>query len=306
MIKIANILVFTICFMLMNVIPSSTQANYGQTKALWAWDFYETAANSQKITELLQFLQEHEINLIFIGTRRTLPDQPSTYEELILRAHEHGIQVFALVGRANWALENYHSEALEELQHVLDFNANYPSSKFDGIQFDIEPYTLPEYKTKRGSVSYQYLQILKKISSEIAASHDHLEFNAAIPFWYATGENPVIVETGGEKKPLSYFVLDIVDTVSIMAYRDTAEKQIRASQAEIDYAAKIGKKVYVGAETSPPNDSSIPPEITYYNKSLDYMNQQLDDIIRYYSNHPGFGGIVIHSYPGLKEMALDR
>ncbi|RRJ65168.1 hypothetical protein EHV15_21315 [Paenibacillus oralis] len=300
------ILVLAVCLALVNIAPSPAHANNGETKALWVWDFYEAASDSNKITQLLQFLKEHDINLLFIGTRKTLEDQPATYEELIRRAHEDGIRVFALVGRANWALETHHREALQELRQVLSFNTSHPDNNFDGIQFDIEPHTLPEYLTKRGSVCYQYIQVLKKIANEIASSDDQLEFNAAIPWWYASGQNPVIVETGGQKKPLSYFVLDIVDTVSIMAYRDTADKQIRATLLETDYAAKLGKKIYIGAETNSPNGGTIPSEITYYNKGLDYMNQQLNTVTEFYADHNGFGGIAIHDYPALKELAEDH
>ncbi|SDF80948.1 hypothetical protein SAMN04488542_117104 [Fontibacillus panacisegetis] len=302
----ARILFLTVCLSIMIVIPSPAHAANETTKALWVWDFYEAASDSNQITQLLKFSTDQDINLLFIGTRKTLSDQPATYEELITRAHEKGIRVFALVGRANWALERYHRDALEELRQVLSFNESYPSSKFDGIQYDIEPHTLPEFKTKRGSVSYQYIQVLKKIANKIASSDDHLEFNAAIPFWFATGENAFIVNTGGMKKPLSYFVLDIVDTATIMAYRDTAEKQIRSSLAEINYAAKKGKKIYIGAETSPPNGNSIPSEITYYNKGLNYMNKQLKTVENYFSNHDGFSGIAIHSYPTLKKMVQNK
>ncbi|MCH1638489.1 hypothetical protein MJ257_00090 [Paenibacillus timonensis] len=287
-------------------VSSPAQAEERQTKAIWAWDFYETASNSDKITALLKFLKEQDINLLFIGTSKTLPDQPATYEELIYRAHEEGIRVFALVGRAEWALEGRHREALTELQQVLSFNASHPASAFDGIQYDIEPHTLKEYKTKRGSVNYQYIQVLKKIAEEINESGDPMEFNAAIPWWYASGENPVIVETGGQRKPLSYFVLDIVDTASLMAYRDTADRQIRASLAEANYAAKLGKKVYIGAETSPPNGSTIPNEITYFNKGSVYMNKQIMAITAYYAKHEGFGGIAIHQYPAFKKMPQGR
>lgn len=303
---IAVITALAISLSLVSVFPALAQMNQDYTKAIWVWDFYEAASNPDKITELLQFLKEHDINLLFIGTRRTLPDQPETYEELIRRAHEQGIRVFALVGRAQWALEPYHREAVEELRQVLAYNERYPWAKFDGIQYDIEPHTLPEFKTKRGSVSYQYIQILRRIAREIAASGETLEFNAAIPCWYATGEGRVIVETGGERKPLSYFVLDIVDSVSIMAYRDTAERQIRDSQAELDYAASIGKKVYIAAETNPSNGRSIPMEITYFHRGMEYMKQQLHAVAYYLANHPGFAGIAIHSYPSFKQMMKNQ
>ncbi|MBW4838690.1 MAG: hypothetical protein KZY74_04785 [Paenibacillaceae bacterium] len=302
----AVLLLLAICLTLASGVSSPVHAEEQKTKAIWAWDFYEAASNSNKITVLLKFLKEQDINLLFIGTSKTLPDQPATYEELILRAHEEGIRVFALVGRAEWALEGRHREALAELEQVLSFNETHPASVFDGIQYDIEPHTLAEYKTKRGSVNYQYIQVLKKIAHEIKASGDPLEFNAAIPCWYASGEKPVIVETGGQRKPLSYFVLDIVDTASLMAYRDTAERQIRASLAEADYAAKLGKKVYVGAETSAPNGSTIPNEITYYNKGSVYMNKQIKAINAYYARHEGFGGVAIHQYPAFKKLMQGR
>lgn len=291
-----------ICLTLLSLSPAPAQANNELTKALWVWDFYEAASDYNKTTQLLEFLNKNNINLLFIGTKNTLTDQPATYEELIRRAHENGIRVFALVGRANWALETHHREALEQLRQVLTFNESRQSSKFDGIQFDIEPHTLPEYKTKRGSVAFQYIQVLKKIANEISARDKVLEFNAAIPWWYGGGENPVMVETGGERKPLSHFVLDIVDTVSIMAYRDTAERQIRGSLADTDYAAKIGKTIYIGTETNPPNGSTVTNEITYYNTGMDYLNEQINTVIDHYSGHDGFGGIAIHSYPSLKEM----
>lgn len=302
----AILLLLAICLTLACGVTSPAQAKEPQTKAIWAWDFYEAASNSNKITALLKFLKEQDINLLFIGTSKTLPDQPATYEELILRAHEEGIRVFALVGRAEWALEGRHREALAELQQVLSFNGSHPASVFDGIQYDIEPHTLAEYKTKRGSVNYQYIQVLKKIAGEIKASGDSLEFNAAIPCWYASGENPVMVDTGGQRKPLSYFVLDIVDTASLMAYRDTAERQIRASLVEANYAAKLGKKVYIGAETSAPNGSTIPNEITYYNKGSVYLDKQIKAINAYYAQHEGFGGVAIHQYSAYKKMMQGR
>lgn len=306
MMKFATILLLSVSLMVMSLMPVQAEANVKSTKALWIWDFYEASANSSKITQLLEFLKAHNFNKIFIGTKNTLPDQPSTYKELIQRAHAEGIQVFALVGKSSWALQGNHQFALAELRQVLSFNKKYPANKFDGIQFDIEPYTLPEYKLNRDFVSYQYIDVLKKISQEIELSGDPLEFNAAIPWWFATGENPLILENDGERKALSYIILDIVDSISIMSYRDTADRQIRASQAEVDYAAKTGKKVYVGTETNAPDGGGIPESITYYNKGLDYMNQQMSLITEHYTENDGFGGIAIHHYTSYKQMILNN
>lgn len=293
-------LFLTVCIMLMFFIP--TQANHVQTKGLWVWDFDEAASDSAKINQLVRFLTEHEINLLFISTGRSLSDQPAEYEKLIRKAHKANIRVFALAGEGSWALESHHPKALEEIRRVLAYNASHPRNKFDGIQYDIEPYTLPAFQTDKEAVSRQYLQVLQAIKDEIARRNSHFEFNAAIPFWYATGESPVLIEVNGETKPLSFHVLDIVDSVSIMSYRDTAEQQIRLSQVEVEYASMTGKKVYVSAETNPPHESSIPHYITYNDEDIAYMNEQFEIVVSAFQNQPGFGGIAIHHYSAFKEM----
>lgn len=293
-------LCLTLCIMFVSFIP--IQAHHAHAKGLWIWNFYEAASDPAKINQLLKFLTKHKINLVFISTGQSLTDQPAAYEQFIRRAQNAKIRVFALTGDASWALESNHQAALEELRRVLAYNAAYPKTKFDGIQYDIEPYILPIFHTDKENVSRQYLQVLQAIKDEMNGRNSRMEFNAAIPFWYATGESPVILEINGESKPLSFHVLDIVDSAAIMSYRDTAENQIRISRVEVEYASQTGKKVYVSSETNPPNGSSIPHYITYYDEDIHYMNQQLAEIVSAYRHQPGFGGIAIHHYPTFKEM----
>lgn len=295
-------------YMLLTVIGLSVllafpaRAGTETVHGLWVWDFYEALSTPEQRERLLNVAGNNGINLLFIGTNQTLPRHPSDYEALIRNAHQAGIRVFALAGKSDWALEQNHRHVLAHVQQVMDYNLNYPSAPFDGIQLDIEPYTLPDFSANTERISRQLLQVLKASSELAAESNAGLELNAAIPFWYASGEKPVVLDYGGERKPLSHHVLDLVDTVSIMAYRNNAQAQIQLSRAEIEYAGQTGKKVYVGAETKPPEGNSIPERITYHHTSLPYMNEQLDMIRSHYANHAGFGGTAIHEYASFQIM----
>jgi hypothetical protein len=279
---------------------SKSYAQSDHVKAMWVWDFYTSAATKQQRTELLQFAQKHRINLLFIGTRHSLKDRSGDYEELLSDAKQKGIRVFALAGKADWALEEKHSEALAHLQQVIDYNANHPDAEFNGIQFDIEPYTLSEFPDHVDRIGSEFLQLLQTSMFRIKDAGSRLELDGAIPFWYATSS--INVTFGGVSKPLSQHILDIVDSVSIMAYRDQADAQIDLSLADIEYAASVGKKAYIGMETMPPRGDSIPDWITYYNKTMTYMNEQLAKIQQHYVSHSGFGGIAIHAYDSFKDM----
>jgi hypothetical protein len=277
------------------------RANDSGVKAMWVWNSSHALTEEQR-KELIGFSIHNDINLLFVGTNRSLPDQAQHYADLIYQAHANGIRVFALAGDASWALEANHEAVLDWVKTVLDFNANQPETAFDGIQLDIEPYLLPEFAEQTQEIGSQFLQVLETAAQLIADRGSRLEFNAAIPFWYASGESPVIVEYKGAGKPLSRHILDMLDSVSIMAYRDHAEEQIRLAIPEIEYAGSLNKKAYIGFETMPPSGDAVPAWITYNGKSMSYMYDQMEAVMRHFAGHPGFGGIAVHHYETFKTM----
>lgn len=278
-------------------------AQNGHEKAMWVWDYYQSLSTDEQRQELIQFSLNNNINLLFVGTKTTLKDHPEEYAEFIQKAHKNGIRVFALAGNASWAQKENHQYALEQLKQVLDFNASHPSDEFDGLQFDIEPYSLPAFKKNAAVVSTQLLDLFEASVKMIPIeSKEGFELNAAVPFWYASGQQSIIIEYNEARKPLSHHILDLFDSVTIMAYRDNAAAQIELSKADVEYASSAGKKAYIGAETMPSNGSSILETITYNNKKTSYLTKQLEEISQHYVNHPGFAGVAVHSYDSFKAM----
>jgi hypothetical protein len=296
-----NTIVWIIALMTI-LFTSSIQAKNDPVKAMWVWDYYKSANTQEQREQLIQFSLTNDINLLFVGTRGTLVDYHyDEYAELIGLAHANGIRIFALAGEASWALEKNHTAALRHIKQVLDYNSNYPENRFDGISLDIEPHTLSGYSDNAGSIGYQFLRLLEAAVNIISKNgDDDVELDAAVPFWYSSGGRTI--KYNDVRKPLSHHILDLVDSVSIMAYRDQADAQIELAKNDVLYAASIGRKAYIGAETMPPDGERIPENITYNNEKISYMNDELEAIHHYYSKHPGFGGIAIHSYESFKEM----
>jgi hypothetical protein len=299
--KMAFIMLIAIC--LASVYKTQSHAQSDHVKAMWVWDFYASVSTQEQRNELIQFSLNNHINLLFIGSYQSLSEHSSDYAELIRIAHQKGIRVFALAGKASWALEENHQEVLDHIDQVLAYNSTHPSAQLDGLQLDIEPYILAGFWTHIDSIGLQFLQIVQKSVDLIkSSSSKDIEVNIAIPFWYATSKPPIIVTYKDTSKPLSQHILDMVDSVSIMAYRDNADAQIKVSKTDIAYAESINKKVYVGAETMPSFTDSIPDWITYHNKNIFYLNEQLELIEQYYKNLNAFGGIAIHTYDSFRHM----
>lgn len=271
-------------------------------RAMWVWSYETSLASQEARTQLIDFAEEHGIDLIFLGAGHALTQHAAHYVTFIEEAHERGIRILALAGRPEWALTEHHEEVMEMVSRVLTFNASYPWAAFDGIQLDIEPYTMPGFFAEREMISEQFLDVLHKVKQTVSATDDAMELNVAIPFWYATGVSPIVVDYDGHEKPLSHHILDIVDSVSIMAYRSYAEGQIDVATADLTYASSIGKKAYIGAETNPPKGDSIPAIVTYHNEQINTMHLQLRQVEQHFRSYEGFAGIAIHHYDSYKEM----
>jgi len=112
--------------------------------------------------------------------------------------------------------------------------------------------------------------MLTKIKAAIPSTVN-LYVNACIPRWYDTLS---VTRTGtGVVKPLSQFVQDIIDVVTIMDYQNTLANIISGAQDEIAYADSIGKKVVIALETGPEG-----PTVTFQGKDATFLETVITGI----------------------------
>lgn len=243
------------------------------TKALWVWNTVEILASSRLSGELLDFVQAEQFNRVFLqlpegNVPGRLPGEltldPSKLPPLLASLNHRRVAVFALDGFKNYALPNWHEGVLRTVDNVIRYNQDsLPSERFAGIHYDIEPYLLEGFAgPRRQTLLLGYLELLEKISEKTKRSHTH--FGVDIPFWYDTADEttgqPTLIQFRGASKPASEHVIDLVDEVAIMDYRTVAygaDGVIAMAQDELAYAAKQGKPVLIGLETTDLPDEEL-------------------------------------------------
>ncbi|MBI3855672.1 MAG: hypothetical protein HY293_08275 [Planctomycetes bacterium] len=122
---------------------------------------------------------------------------------------------------------------------ILDWvDAALKTGLFDGIHLDLEPHAAPQWKSDRLKLAAGYLDLLRQVRAK-----GKFTFSAAVPHNWDRDELKI------DGKPLIEHVQDLLDYVSVMAYRGrNIEKVLESIEHECRY--KPGK-VELIQETDP-------------------------------------------------------
>ncbi len=247
-------------------------------RALWVWNtqnFFDSSRGTEEAVSFFEFCSREgigEIYLSLILSRPTGSDPHSElreaehYQEFLARAHRQGLKVEGLAGTPEWAARENHPHALAVVDAVLAFNRAVPeTARFDGIHFDVEPYSLLGYSDSvtRTELLKEFLEMVAKCA-ERARLQGKLRFDCDVPAWfYPAGElerQQLNVNFKGEEKTVGEHLTDLLDTVTIMDYRNEADGAggiVAAGVPALAYAASRNKKILVGFETSLEADSTV-------------------------------------------------
>ena len=295
---------------------------------MWVWDslYIKDPLEQQR---MLAFCKRHQFNRLLIqipwtaGSAQSMatltPANPAavaapptlSYEtqlkQLIEDAAKAGIAVEALDGDPFMGRKEHWAETLATEQALIDFNNTLPAgSKLAGIHWDIEPYTRADWKTaQREQIMVEYVQLLRQAKQMLTKQAPAMTLAVDVPFWYDKPDDAGIgydVEIDGTKKNLHEAIQDAVDYVGIMSYRRSADGDngvVALVQADLDYAEKIGKFVCPALETVELDDS---PQITFYGQPTAAFLQTQQSVWTQLQDRPGFGGMLIHFYPGIRAV----
>ncbi|MFD3257002.1 hypothetical protein ACE3MQ_00120 [Paenibacillus lentus] len=270
--------------------PTTTQANAtGKLpKATWLW---HTKLIETQTDELLSFSATEGIHLIYlqISTRVDLPH----YKNFISKANALGIQVHALNGAPNWALESNRSQLTSFMNWIRSYQMTAEEDEqFTGVHVDIEPYLLSEWKSDINNVIKQWQANVLYLVQE--SRNLGLPIAADLPFWldkYAASDS---------KMSLSSWMISKFDSVTLMTYRDSAKAVIDLAKQELQEAEALNKRIYTGVETK---YSSEGDHVTFYEEGYDYLNGQLLQLDQLGRNYRSFAGIAVHDLVGTMDLA---
>ncbi len=272
---------------------------------MWVWDA-RVIVGSETCKSLLQFCRSHRINALYLSAYNLRVPMDAVYRQFNREAHRQGLTVHALAGDPRWGQSRYHAVSLEWLSAVQRFNAgSSPDERFDGIHSDVEVYLLAKSWAERpAELLGGYLDLNAEMAEQIHSSSEPLFFSVDIPFWFDDDTAYRILWHGQIKLP-SYHVLDTVDAVTVMAYRNFAEGRdgtIELVSLEMEYADPLGKKVTIGQETQ---RNLFPPYVTFGGTSCSTMRRELQKIQNVLGARPSFGGFAFHHYESYRELCSD-
>lgn len=289
------------------VLSTITTISEAQTKrALWVWhardiinnvgtaratlfdfcakphgsqDSRTVAESSQPITTL--YLYAHS----FVNGDST---KKANLRSFLADAHARNIEVEFLDGAADWATTGA-GYAKQYIDHVINFNngTTDPAKRFDGIQYDVEPYLLDSWFSQ--SVWNGFITLLKDCQAKVDAASTTLRFGAAIPRWY-------------DANPGRAYLLEVqkaVDYVAVMNYVDHSKGMISDAKNEMFFADSLGKKIVLGVETL----DIDPASVTFAEEGWSNMEARLYDVQKAYGASPNLAAIAIHEYDPYKALS---
>lgn len=231
-------------------------------KALWVWETDKILNHPDEQDQFISFCKKEKFTDIYFQipykSQKEKEDWKVKWDDskikiFIRRTHLANMKVYALDGDPKFALKKWHPQVLNLVESVIEYNHEVSKiERFDGIHFDIEPYSLPNFFSKKKKIILaEYLHLLKK--THALTRKNNLIFGVDIPTWFDRTDENLKPIAKLEGRPMSEWILDTVDQLTLMDYRTQAEGAhgiIQEAVNEIKYAEKVGKKVFIGLETN--------------------------------------------------------
>jgi hypothetical protein len=246
-------------------LPGQARAAGAPTGADATWDWYWQGAHAPA-----QTATDEGLGTVYLYAEGGFGDKVI---KAIAALREQGTQVEALAGEPVWAKPR-------ESAGLLEFVRAARSQDVDAIHLDIEPYSLRLWQTDRERLMHSYFTALtaaKRAAGDVPV-------NADIPYWY---EPPIIRK-----------ILDRVDAITVMDYRDTADAAIEGARQEMQLARKAGKRATIGLETG----DVKPASITFFQEGRGPLVDAITQIEAAYSDNPAFDGIAVHDAASLAAL----
>ncbi len=260
--------------MLAATVSTATAAGEAP-RSMWVWE--------QPSPEIVDFAVERGIDVLYLNAAPGFSSQQG-FSEFIALANTSGIEVWALAGDPQWAIDS--SPMLAWADEVAAFG------QFVGLSIDVEPWALSGWSSSkdRRKIIRSYLAGLDAVSNRNA-----LPVNAAVPFWFDD-------RAYGKRTKLIDEVMRRVDAVSVLAYRDTASGPdgiIELTSYEVQRGAELGVDVVIAVET----DAVAPDKVTFAEEGVAAMEAELALVEAAYAGSPGFAGLAIHHYGSYANLA---
>lgn len=256
-----------------------------RVRGTYIWEANEVLQNGQ---EILDFAKEKKLNWLYV--RLDLQQPFSAYKDFVKLASAAGIEVHAMGGHPIWALSENQVKMMKLVKYVKEYNrAAEGDERFHGIHLDIEPYVLPDWKTDSAEVIAEWTSNLDAFVTELKKD-SNLQASMDLAVWLDKYKVP------GEDISLSKWMINRMDHVSLMAFRDTAGGSngiVSVSKEEIAFANELGKPLLISVEMKESHEGN---HITFFEEGSSYMEEELAKLPELLKDSPSYTGNLVHAY----------
>ena len=283
MLKKAMVMVMSLLVLLVFSSQGNAQASEStpEVRATWLWNpwmFVKDEAGT------LAFLESKQVNKVYVQIDRDI--SKAVYRSFIGKAKAKGIEIYALDGAAAWVAPKGYTNQNQLMNWLTNYQNNTATNaQFSGVHLDVEPYLYSGWNTNRATTIKSYQSLIQRANASTAKLALPLEVD--MPFWFDEIKYKNTFGTG----LLAEWVIANTNSVTIMAYRDSAPMIIDIVKNEMTMAQNYGKSIVVGVETGVTDEGSI---ITFAEEGETFMNQQLAEVATHYAGNPAYKGNAIH------------
>ena len=225
----------------LSLTPVAARTPASAPRATWVWRPGDWIENGPA---LLDWAAAHDIHTLFMTV--PLKDgaavrSPDLLADFVRQAGARGIRVLSVDGDPHMVLENEIPNVVKRVQAYAAYNGSVaPEARLAGVQFDVEPYLLPESTLPSARRDERYLAMAHALKD--AAAGLPLEF--VVPFWW------------GSHRELLEGLAAYADVLSVMDYRTDRGQVYDFAVPFLDWAEAHGKGVRIALEAG-----AIDPEV---------------------------------------------
>ncbi len=273
------------------------------TLGVWWW--HTADGNNTKLRdEYLDFLEKNHTTEIYYYCMYDMNKSSGRREthEFVQAALSHGIAVSAIYDDFEicngWSGHKWIVDAFKA------YMEQYPEDHMNRIHFDIEPHQLYEDQDIRHLKASDLQNYVDNFICHVHELQDigvHVEADLNCT-WNEYGGETV---TCGDTTGIYNIIAEKVDSMCLMAYRDTAEDILAIGDVAFDAAMKNGTRIVYAIETGHYSFNKDYEE--FAQETAEYMYTEFEkvfDTLR--DNHPEGGyGLAVHQHRTWKEMKAE-
>jgi hypothetical protein len=184
---------------------------------------------------LLDWAGAHGVKELFITVpfKDNAVREPARLAAFIRTASARGMRVLSVDGDPHMVLPGQQAALARMARAYAAYNAGVePAARLAGLQFDVEPYLLPEYGAGKIDWDARYLAM----AGTLRHAAGSLRLELVVPFWW---DGRTVLLDG---------LAPLVDALTVMDYRTDPAQATAFAVPFLDWAARHGKQVRIALE----------------------------------------------------------